>query len=412
MSRILVLARQLPYPPDAGDRIVTHGFVRALAERGHEVHVLAAERREGDVDDAEALGEFYASIGRVPRSDERFPTSVQKVIRYARGQSHVMEMFDSEAFREAAAVRIHALDPDVVLAQHPYIGQAFLDDGVAAAVDATDAVRITNAHVVEYLAHERHREYADDPRTRLELAFEIPRLRERELAVYEESDRTIVLGERDRRELVGAVSGPVSTQRVALDLDRYDPAAPGEETDGRLLFFGSYEWFPNEDAIRWFCREVFPAIRRAHPDAEVVIAGRGAPQSVRSLAEIPGVAFAGEVDDLEALVRTASVVVAPIRVGGGVRIKVLESMAWGAPVVTTPSGFEGVEATPGEDLVVADTASSLAEATVELLENPERRRALRQSARETIAERYTESAVGAELEANLGLRAETPDSDG
>lgn len=402
MNRVLLLARELPYPPNAGDRIVTHGFVRALVDRGHEVHVLAYAR-PGDDEAAAALREDCTTLRRVPGPDRRFPTPVRKAARYARGRSHVMAMFDSAAFREATADRVRDVAPDAVLAQHPYMGQVFRDERVDAAIESVDARRVTNAHVVEYVAHERQRDFADDLRTRAELALEIPRLREAELAVYEASDRTLVLGDEDRRELSPRVSGPVTTQRVILDPDRYQPAEADDEVRGRLLFFGSYDWFPNEDGITYFCEEAFPAVRRARPDAELLVAGRGAPPSVRALGDEPDVEFVGEVDDLESLARTASAVVAPIQVGGGVRIKVLESMAWGVPVVTTPGGFEGVEATPGEDLLVAEGATSLADATVELLDDGERRRALRTSARETIEERYSVDAVAGELESTFGL---------
>lgn len=404
MSRVLLLARELPYPPNAGDRVVTYGFLRALAERGHDVHVLAY-RREGDGPDAAALGEHCSSVERVAAPDRRLPTLLRKAARYARGRSHVMAMFDSETFRSAAADRVRELAPDVVLAQHPYMGQVFRDGAVASAIDAVDARRITSAHVVEYAAHERQRAYADDLRTRAALAFEIPRLRTAELAVYERSARTLVLGEGDRRELAGRGAGPVAMQRVALEIDRYEPAAPADEVPGRLLFFGSYDWFPNEDGITYFCEEVLPTVRRAHPDVELLVAGRGAPASVRALGGEANVRFLGEVDDLGALVRTASAVVAPLRVGGGVRIKVLESMAWGVPVVTTPQGFEGVEADPGDDLLVADGSAALADAIGDLLDDRERRRTLAENARDTIRDRYAADAVAGELESNLGLRA-------
>ncbi|QLG60428.1 glycosyltransferase [Halorarum salinum] len=394
MSRVLLFARELPHPPNAGDRIVTFGFVRALAERGHEVHVLAYSR-EGDDGDAAALREECASVRRVPRPDRGLPAPLWKATQHFRGRSHVMATFDSAAFRAAAADRVRDLNPDAVLAQHPYMGQVFRDDAVASAIESAGARRVTNAHVVEYLAHERRREYAEGLRTHVALTFEIPRLRGAERAVYEASDRTLVLGETDRRELGSSVHGLVTTQRVALDPDRYDPAAADDEVPGRLLFFGSYDWFPNADAITHICEEAFPAVRRAHPDAELLVAGRDAPPAVRALGERPSVEFVGEVDDLGALVRTASAIVAPIRVRGGVRIKVLESMAWEVPVVTTPAGVEGIEATPGEDLLVADGADALADATVGVLEDRERRRAMARNARETVRKRYSVGAVAA-----------------
>lgn len=402
MSRVLFLAREVPYPPNAGDRIVTHGFVRALAERGHEVHVLAYARPD-DAEAVEGLREDCASVVRVEGADSPLPPTVRKAARAARGRSDVMEMFYAASFRDAAARRIETLSPDAVVAQHPYVAQFFRDDPVVEAAATADARLVTSAHVVEFAAHRLHRAAADDPKTRAELALEIPRLRREELAAYRASDRVLVLGEADRRRLADRVTRPVRRQRVALDAAAYDPA--DRPTDGkRLLFFGSYDWFPNEDGALAFADEAWPRVRAAHPDAEFVVAGRGATDEVRALGDRPGVEFAGEVADLAGLVRDAAAVVAPLRVGGGVRVKILESMAWATPVVSTRRGFEGVDATPGEDLLVADDWDEFVEGVNRLLDAPDERTRLAANARETIAETYAPEAVGAELEANLGLR--------
>ncbi len=416
MSRVLALARELPYPPNAGDRVVTYGFLRALARRGHEVHVLAYGRN-GDAAAAEALRSFCETVARVPGTDSPLPPPLRKAVRAIRGRSDVMAMFDSAALREAVAGRIRTLAPAVVLAQHPYLGQCFLDDSVESALAETDADPVTSAHVVEYAAHRRHLRHADDHRTQVALAAEVPRLRREELAVYERSARTLVLGREDRAELAGRVSGPVRRQRVGLELDRYEPTVPAAGEDqvadggtanaadapGPLVFFGSYDWFPNADAARYLCERVFPAIRARRPDAELLLAGRGADEEIAARRERDGVTFLGEVEDLAGVVKESAAVVAPLRVGGGTRIKVLESMAWGRPVVTTPAGAEGVEAEPGEALQVAEGTEAFAATTARLLSRPGERARLATNARETVERRYAIPAIADELERNLGL---------
>jgi glycosyltransferase involved in cell wall biosynthesis len=398
---VLFLAREVPYPPNAGDRIVTSGFVRALAARGHEVHVLAYAR-EDDAEAAAGLGDHCASVVRVEGTDSPLPPTARKVARAALGRSDVMEMFYAGSFRDAAARRVETLSPDAVVAQHPYMGQFFRDERVRAAAARASARLVTSAHVVEFAAHELHRTTAPDAITRAERSLEIPRLRRDELATYQASDAVVVLGGADRRLLEARVTTPVRRQRVALDAAAYDVAE--RPVDGeRVLFFGSYDWFPNEDGVRAFAEEAWPRIFEANPDAEFVVAGRGATDAVRSLGDRPGVRFAGEVDDLGAAVRDAAVAVAPLRVGGGVRIKILESMAWGTPVVSTRRGFEGVDAAPGEDLLVADGWDGFVAGVNRLLDDPAERVRLAENARERIEEAYSTDEVAVELEANLGL---------
>ena len=423
MSGVLFLVRELPYPPNAGDRVVTYGFIRALASCGHEVHVLGYERPDDDPAAAE-LQSDCASVDRVPATGSPLPSSLRKAVRAMAGRSDVMAMFDSEAFTEAAAARIHALEPDIVVAQHPYMGQFFLTDDVEQALGATSAEPVTSAHVVEYAAHRRQQDTASDLQSRVALAAEVPRLRREELAVYERSTRTLVLGREDQAELEGRVSGPVHKQRVGLDVDRYETATHLAEQDerahadgaprgdggrsrdageDRLLFFGSYDWFPNADAARYLCEDVFPEIRAAYSGAKLILAGRGADDDIAAYGDHEGVTFQGEVDDLASLVQSSAAVVAPLRVGGGTRIKVLETMAWGVPVVTTPAGAEGVEATRGRDLHVASSTEEIVEKTVQLLEEPDERSRMGASARKIVEQRYSIDAVGDELEQNLGL---------
>lgn len=407
MARALVLAREPPHPPDAGDRVVTHGLIQALASRGHEVHLLTYARGE-DAQRLSALAETCASVSTVPAeaagADGDPSPRWRKLTRALRGRSDVMAMFDAAAFTEACARRIGELDIDVVVAEHPYMGQPFLREPVRQAMRSTGARPVVNAHVVEHVAHRRRREQrVDGPIDRWLLGLEIPRLQRAEEAVYEAAERVLVLGERDRERLAGAIETPVHLQRVPLDVARYQPRPPSPVDAPRLLFFGSYDWFPNEHGIRRFAEAGFDHVRAAVPDAELLVAGRRAPRAVQRLGEREGVRFLGEVDDLEARVHEASLVLAPIWIGGGVRIKVLESMAWGAPVAATRTALEGVRAETGEEVAAAETPQALAEGVVGLLEAPKERQRLGRRARKRIEADYGLEAVSRELEANLGL---------
>lgn len=425
VATVLVLAREVPHPPTAGDRVVTHGFVRGLAERGHAVHVLALGR-ESDRERARALAAVAESVRLVPRTKSRLPAPLRKLRNYAAGRSDVMAMFETPGLVAAVRERLRALAPDAVLAEHPYIGQVFRDSAVRRVADESGARLVTNAHVVEFAVHDRYRDLAPDLGTRVELALETPRLRREERAVYEASDRVLVLGAGDRAALVAAgVETPVAVQHVALDPDEYDPAPEAEASSTRsvfgvssagpgsdasnagpgsdLLFFGSYGWFPNVDAVTAFVDAAWPDIRAERPETRFVVAGRNATDAVRAVADRPGVTFVGEIPDLGRAVRNAAAVVVPLRVGGGTRLKVLESMAWGAPVVTTAAGFEGVDARPDADVAVADDWDGFADRAVELLDAPERRARLGRNARRRIEQVYALDDAAAELEANLGL---------
>jgi len=154
-------------------------------------------------------------------------------------------------------------------------------------------------------------------------------------------------------------------------LDITDRSMPREKNS--ILFFASYKYRRlNVDAALYFYREVFPLIRKAVPDARFIIAGYGPPEELTSIpSKDPGVTVTGFVDDMDELYKRASVFVAPILVGGGIIVKILDAMASGTPVVTTSYGNEGIGAKPGTDLLIADDPQTFAGCVLKFLADRE-----------------------------------------
>jgi len=138
---------------------------------------------------------------------------------------------------------------------------------------------------------------------------------------------------------------------------------------------------PNVDAALWFATHVLPLIRVACPDAHLFVVGKNPHPRLAPLAEQSGITLTGFVEDVRPYIAAASVYVVPLLTGGGTRLKVLEAMAMGKAIVSTTLGCEGINATPGEDIVLADTALDFAGQVLDLLENAPRRVALGQAAR-------------------------------
>ena len=150
--------------------------------------------------------------------------------------------------------------------------------------------------------------------------------------------------------------------------------------DESVLFVGNFEHAPNRDAAFWLASEIMPAVWAEHPSARLWIVGRGPTADVRAL-DGPRVVVTGEVPSVVDYLRSATVFVAPLREGGGMRVKVLEAMAAGLPVVTTPIGAEGLGARSGEHLLVAEGASEIAEQVSAVLGDPSLRARLGSEAR-------------------------------
>ncbi|MBI4497829.1 MAG: glycosyltransferase [Chloroflexi bacterium] len=195
-----------------------------------------------------------------------------------------------------------------------------------------------------------------------------------------------------------APGGKVALVPHGVDTARYRP--PSEPVPGHapeLLFTGTMDYRPNVDAITWFCTHVLPRVRERVPDVRLTIVGRDPTAAVRALAG-PSVTVTGAVTDDLPYFQRASAFVLPMRYGGGVRLKLLQALACGLPVVSTPLGTDGVAACHGEHLLLAERPEEFAQAVVRVLADPALAARLGRSGRALVAERYTWEAAASLVE--------------
>jgi glycosyltransferase involved in cell wall biosynthesis len=217
--------------------------------------------------------------------------------------------------------------------------------------------------------------------------------------VWNKFDRLQVFTPRDAAalgRLAPNLAGRVQVNPFGVELP--EAGEPGLQETGHLLFVGNFTHPPNVDAALWLGREIMPRLRARRPDAHLTIVGIFPPPAVLALGG-EGVAVLGPVPDIAPYFKRAAVCVAPVRIGGGMRAKVLQAMAYGKPVVTTPRGAEGlaVDGSP-LPLVTAEDGPGLAGAIADLLAEPARARALGQSARAYVAEHCSPAAYAQRLE--------------
>jgi glycosyltransferase involved in cell wall biosynthesis len=228
------------------------------------------------------------------------------------------------------------------------------------------------------------------------------KLRRYEACACRVADRVIAVSEADADALRRLVPGlPVTVVPNGVDLDYYSATSNLQPptSNFELVFTGKMDFRPNVDAVVWFCGQVLPRIWRIAPEVRFVIAGRDPSRRVQALAADQRIAVTGYVADVRPYIAGAGVYVVPLRVGGGTRLKVLEAMAMGKAIVSTRLGCEGIAATDGQELVVADTADDFARQVLTLLADPARRRTLGTAARRLVEQRHQWGAIVSQLEA-------------
>jgi glycosyltransferase involved in cell wall biosynthesis len=228
-------------------------------------------------------------------------------------------------------------------------------------------------------------------------------------------DGVLAVSDADRETFArlypGVVRQPVSVVATGVDTEYFAPAADNPESH-RLVFTGSMDWLPNEDAMSYFCRDILPLVRAEAPDVTLSIVGRAPTPTVSALAADAGIVVTGRVEDVRPHMQEAAVYIVPLRIGGGTRLKIFEAMAMGKAVVSTTVGAEGLPVTDGEHVVLADTPVAFADAILGLFRDRARRARLEAAARALVVDRYDWSAVAGQLEAVLLRVAGAPAGDG
>jgi len=262
------------------------------------------------------------------------------------------------------------------------------------------------AHNVEHLILKRLAEAQQQFWRRALLGLEWRKMRRYEARVCRRARLTVAVSPQDRELLsAGAPGAPIRDVPTGVDIDYFKPNGTSE-APMELVFTGSMDWHPNEDAIRHFIAEILPAVRREVPAVSLTVVGRNPSGALREAAAQAGVRVTGTVEDVRPYIDAAAVYVVPLRIGGGTRLKVFEALSMGKAVVSTGVGVEGLPLASGEHYLRADDPAAFAFAVVALLRDPARRRTLGLAGQRLTRERYAWPQVarefGACCEAALG----------
>jgi glycosyltransferase involved in cell wall biosynthesis len=266
-------------------------------------------------------------------------------------------------------------------------------------------------HNVEYLIWKRLSALERNPIKKLLFAIEWRKLRDKESEICSRADLTVAVSEEDRARLAemapAARTGAIPT---GVDTAYFAPAGR-PQIPTRLVFSGSMDWHPNEDAVIYFGESILPKIREQVPGASFVIVGRNPTQKVRDAAERLGMIVTGTVDDVRPYLDEAAVYVVPLRAGSGTRMKIFEALGMAKPVVSTTVGAEGLGLSDQKEFIAADKPEDFAAAVVHLLHNEVRRHELGQAGRALVVERYSWPQVAREFEAHCEGVVTTDDED-
>jgi len=391
-ARVLLISPDAPGPLDQGFRIRVHHLAVALAGAGFRVSLLAPAARPGDTAELEGRGVevLPATVGGIAQA-EGLSARIRRGLQLLAGRPP-----------RTLAARVTALRPAIerLLAERSFDAvQVELPELVEAAA-GRDVPVVLDAHNIwsELTA----RRQAIDPWAvrRAVRAIGHRRQRAAEERAWRSADLCLATSEREAGIIsaAGARGVAMVPNGVATDTIRPVVGNPDAHDGGppTLVFVGLLGYRPNADAVTHFVRDILPSIRAKVPDVHLQVIGDGATADLLRLAG-PGVEFTGRVPDVRPFVTAAAVVVVPLRIGSGTRLKILEALALGRPVVTTAIGAEGLDVVDGEHVLIADEPSAFAAAVVRVLGDEGLAASLGQRGRALVEQSYDWSTVGSRL---------------
>lgn len=389
--RILQLCLRLPYPPNDGGTIAMYNMSRSLELAGAEVKIISFNTKKHFVPESSIPVDFMqryqpemvyldATVKPWDALINLFGSGSYNIVRFDIPEMHrkISEVLSRQSF-------------DVIhlesLFMAPYL------DTIRAASKVPVYLR---THNVEFRIWERLADSCRNPLSKWYLQLLTKRLRRYESAMINRFDGLIVLTNEDRDLLIkSGAHQPILVSPISIDTLKYQDRR--SHTDAKAVFhLGSMDWMPNIEGVDWFLMEVFPLLKKRNASLNIHLAGKAMPDRIfRMASEI--LHISGKVDHAVEFMSGKQIMVVPLLSGGGMRVKIIEGMAMGKTIISTPVGAEGIRYTHGKNILIASNPTEFADAILRCINDESMCRLIGENARLLAQEIYDIRNTGNEI---------------
>ena len=364
--RILWLKSELLHPVDKGGKIRTYNMLKEL-KRDHDITYLTLDDGSGGDESRRRADEYCHDLVCVPhRTRPKFSAGfyVELVQNLTSPLPYAMSKYRSSLMRKEISSRAAHGKFDVIVCD-------FLTPSINLP-EPIDCATVLFQHNVEAMIWKRHSEVQKHPLKAAYLREQWRKTFANERETCQRVDWVAAVSREDaevmREDYNVRAIGDVPT---GVDTEYFRPRPENRHEPYSLVFTGSMDWLPNDDAIRYFIEEIMPRVRQSIPNVRITVVGRNPyPRLLEWSRQDPSVVVTGRVEDVRPYIESAAAYVVPMRIGGGTRLKIYEAMAMAKPVISTTIGAEGLPVQNGTDLLLADTPEAFAETVIRVLNNP------------------------------------------
>ena len=380
---VLVVDEELPWPLNTGKRLRTYNLLLRM-QKEHTLHLVC----HGDADTLPGCPNVVVHPVPSPVVEQRgVKFYFDLLANLLSSEPYVVQRHSSKEMQKIIAELVKGYSFDLVHCEWtPYTVNL---QGVLGAYPS-----VLSTHNVEALIWKRLWERESNPLKKSYIRIQWKKMEKYEAKAVHFYDRVMCVSDEDRQYICTEFDCPnVAVVPNGVDEQYFAPDA-GDETEHSMVFTGSMDWRPNQDAVNYFVNDIFPLIREALPTATFTIVGRFPPEDMaRRWRRIPGVTVTGTVDDVRTYIARSSLYVVPLRIGGGSRLKILEALSMRKKVLSTSVGAEGLKLDSDVHLMLEDSAEDFAAKAVEMLSSPDRYERLAESGLQRVLSMYTWDSI-------------------
>jgi glycosyltransferase involved in cell wall biosynthesis len=380
--RLLQLTNKPPYPPEDGSSIAVYNMSCGLIHNEVELTLLCINTKKHFKADDTVDIKFKKQSRYQSVYQNTDVTALGAGLNLFSGQSYFVSRFYFKAFEQKLISLLKENTYDII-----QLESIFLGNYIPLLRKYSKAKITIRTHNTEHLIWERMLTNEPGFLKRKYLSIQIQRLKKFEKKVLQDADAIIPITEIDKIYFEKwGIKNRFHVSPTGIQLNEYT-VNHSEELPNSVFHFGSMDWMPNEEAVWWFVNHVWEKVLEKIPQAKFYMIGRGMSQKIASLNK-PNVVVVGKIQNAKKVYHHYTLMVVPLLSGSGMRIKMIEGMAYGKPIISTSIGAEGISVTSHKNCILEDDATNFANAVIEILTNVEKRTSLQKEARNFIENNF------------------------
>lgn len=359
-----------------------YNLISGLADLGHKVKVLAINTNKYTVNPEEIPEDIKQQTGIELVHHNLTVKPIPALKNMLLNKSYHVERFKSPAFNKKLIEILQKNTFDIVQLELVYMSPY-----IETIRKYSKAKIILRAHNIEHMIWQRIAEGTHNLFKKFYINHLVSTLQNYEISILDEYDGIVPITGEDAEFFEAHSSRPVFPVSFGLNLDNFT-ILKEQQVENAVFHIGAMNWMPNDEGIKWFLEEVWPLLHEKQPALKVFLAGREMPDWLKNL-KLGNVEIVGEVPDAQEFIAAKSISIAPLLSGSGIRVKIIESMALGKPVVSTSIGAEGINYTDGVNILIADTPEEFCDAILSLYLHPDESKKIGANARKLVNEEHS-----------------------